>query len=83
MAISGHRPRSIFDRYDIVNDRDKREALTRTQEAPRRGRNEPRGAHPQTGRIMRTITEPSQSMRLVSGMLGQRRLARRYGFSSD
>lgn len=31
MAISGHRTRAIFDRYNIASERDIREALQRTQ----------------------------------------------------
>ena len=31
MSISGHRTRSVFDRYDIADDRDQRKALRATQ----------------------------------------------------
>ena len=32
MAISGHRTRAIFDRYNITSDDDLRQAVIRTQE---------------------------------------------------
>ena len=31
MAISGHRTRAIFDRYNITSEKDVREAIIRTQ----------------------------------------------------
>ena len=32
MMVLGHRTRSIFTRYDIVDERDQQEALLKTQE---------------------------------------------------
>ncbi|MBI4465480.1 MAG: hypothetical protein HY647_12310 [Acidobacteria bacterium] len=32
MMVLGHRTRSIFTRYDIVGERDQREAILKTQE---------------------------------------------------
>jgi hypothetical protein len=32
MAVSGHKTRAIFDRYDITSDDDQRQALKQTQE---------------------------------------------------
>jgi len=44
MTISGHKTRSIFDRYNIVNEADLREAMQRTQTYLREGGQQPNRA---------------------------------------
>jgi integrase len=44
MTISGHKTRSIFDRYNITNESDLREAMQRTQSYLREGGQQPNRA---------------------------------------